>query len=208
MTLRVGALLLCACVVSGSSRTRAADPVVWVLDNLTAIAGHPVIVIGSPRVVRTDQGPAIEFDGVDDGLLLDVNPIAGLGQFTIEVLLQPAADGPDEQRFLHIEEAAAPNRALLELRMLPGARWTLDTYLRWGDAGLTLLDRTLAHPTGSWHVVALTWDGRTMTHSVDGVPESSGEVAFKPLGAGRTSIGVRQNRVSWFKGRIREIRIG
>ncbi len=27
-------------------------------------------------------------------------------------------------------------------------------------------------------------------------------MAFKPLGPGRTSIGVRQNRVSWFKGRI------
>lgn len=149
----------------------------------------------------------MEFDGVDDGLLVDANPIAGLERFTIEVVFEPAADGPDEQRFLHIEETAAPNRAILELRMLPGARWALDTYLRSGDAALTLLDRTLAHAAATWHVAALTWDGRTMAHYVDGRRELSGRVAFTPLGAGRTSIGVRQNRVSWFKGRIRQIRM-
>jgi acetyl esterase/lipase len=46
-----------------------------------------------------------------------------------------------------------------------------------------------------------------MSHYVDGVLEATGAVAFKPLGRGRTSIGVRQNRVSWFKGRIHTIRI-
>jgi acetyl esterase/lipase len=45
-----------------------------------------------------------------------------------------------------------------------------------------------------------------MSHYVDGRREASGPVAFKALGPGRTSIGVRQNRVSWFKGRIREVR--
>jgi hypothetical protein len=46
-----------------------------------------------------------------------------------------------------------------------------------------------------------------MTQYVDGARELSGPVAFHALGAGQTSIGVRQNRVSWFKGRIRTIRI-
>ena len=32
-------------------------------------------------------------------------------------------------------------------------------------------------------------------------------MAFKPLGAGSTSIGVRMNRVSWFKGRIAKVRV-
>ena len=53
----------------------------------------------------------------------------------------------------------------------------------------------------------VTFDGQTMKHYVDGVLEQSGDVAFKPLAAGRTSVGVRQNRVFWFKGRIRQIRI-
>ena len=46
-----------------------------------------------------------------------------------------------------------------------------------------------------------------MMHFVDGVRERSGDPRFRPLGAGRTSIGVRQNRVSWLRGRIHLIRI-
>ena len=47
-----------------------------------------------------------------------------------------------------------------------------------------------------------------MTHYVDGVEQGSGAVSFRAAcRAGRTSIGVRQNRVSWFKGRIHTVRI-
>jgi hypothetical protein len=46
-----------------------------------------------------------------------------------------------------------------------------------------------------------------MAHYVNGVREAAARVPFGPLGAGGTSIGVRQNRVSWYKGRIRSIRI-
>ena len=37
--------------------------------------------------------------------------------------------------------------------------------------------------------------------------ELSGPTTFVPLRGGRTSLGVRQNRVSWFKGRIHSIRV-
>jgi hypothetical protein len=179
----------------------------WVLGDLTSIGGHAVSLVGAPRVVQTTIGPAVEFNGSADGLFVDASPIAGLRAFTVEVLFQPAADGPDEQRFLHISETGTENRLLFETRMLPDRAWCLDTFLRHSDLSRTLIDRQLAHPAGSWHVVALAYDGTTMTHYVDGVRELSGDVAFAPLGAGRTSIGVRQNLISWFKGRIRLIRI-
>jgi hypothetical protein len=156
--------------------------------------------------VATPLGPALEFDGVADGLLLQVNPIEGLAQFTIEVLFEPAADGPEEQRFLHVSETGSERRLLMETRALPDRTWCLDTYLRMDAPGLTLIDRSRAHPAGSWHLAALSYDGRTMVSYVDGVREVSGDVSFEPLKAGRISIGVRQNRVSWFKGRIRLIR--
>jgi hypothetical protein len=139
-------------------------------------------------------------------LFLDVNPLASLKRFSIEVVVRPATDGADEQRFLHFEEATAENRALLELR-LRDHRWALDTYLRSGQNNLTLLDRRVTHAAGQWHVIALTYDGRTMISYVDGVRELSGDTSFAPLGEGRASIGVRQNRVSWFKGQIHSIRI-
>ena len=204
----VPAAVVALCAAAAAARSAPpAEQVVWELDGLARIGAHDVTPAGSPRVVEVDGGKAIEFDGRSDGLFIDANPLRGLARFTIEVVFEPATDGPDEQRFLHIEETGSGNRALVELRRLPDGSWTLDTFLRHGQASLTLIDRTRTHPAGRWHAAALTFDGRVMTHYVDGVREGSGEVAFKPLGAGRTSIGVRQNRVSWFKGRIRTIRI-
>lgn len=179
----------------------------WRLDNLRAIGGHPVTLIGSPEVVTTEIGTAIEFDGRQDGLLLDVNPIAGFGAFTIEVVLQPAADGPEEQRFLHIQESGSEDRALIELRRGADSSWTLDTYLRDGPSGVTLIEPERRHPAARWAAVALVYDGKTMSHFVDGRLEASAPMRLVPLGAGQVSIGVRQNRVSWFKGRIASIRV-
>jgi hypothetical protein len=181
--------------------------VVWQLDSLAHIGGHAITVEGAPRLVQTEIGPAVEFNGESDGLFLDVNPLAGLRAFTVEILFNPDPDGQEEQRFLHFEEAHTGNRALIELRMLPAASWCLDTFLRSGEVGLTLIDRSARHPSSIWHVAALVYDGRNMAHYVNGVRETSGEIAFAPLGHGRTSIGVRQNRVSWFRGRISSIRI-
>ena len=68
-----------------------------------------------------------------------------------------------------------------------------------------MIDRAVSHSAAQWHTATLTFDGQTMKHYVDGVLEQSGGVAFQPLAAGRTSVGVRQNRVFWFKGRMREM---
>ena len=179
----------------------------WQLDNLSGIGGHAVTVVGTPRVVSTPVGRALEFNGVTDGVTVDANPIEGLSQFTIEILFEPAADGQAEQRFVHVQETAGDNRALIEMRMLDGGRWCLDTFLKHG-AGRPHADRTRPRaPAGAWHVAALVFDGHEMSHYVDGVREAGGPVAFKPLRAGTTSIGVRMNRVSWFKGRIAKVRV-
>lgn len=187
---------------------QAAQPSVttWRVDNLSRLSGDAVEVIGSPKVVETNIGPAVEFNGVSDGLLIPRNPIEGLKAFTIEVLFSVDAEGPFEQRFLHVQEAATENRALLELR-LKGGQWALDSYLRHGDAQLPLLDVAKTHAAEQWHAASATFDGTTLRHYVDAVEQGSGAVAFKPMSSGHTSIGVRQNRVSWFKGRIHTVRI-
>jgi hypothetical protein len=181
----------------------------WPLDNLQSIGGHAVTVLGAPRVVQTSAGAALEFNGSTDGIFLDVNPLVGLRQFTIEVLFEPAPDGPPEQRFLHFEEEGGARRALMETRMLPAGRWALDTFLLDGKQGLTLLVRELDHPAGEWHTAALVYDGREMSHYVDGVREVAvaDRITFGPMVSGRTSIGVRQNKVYWFKGRLARVRI-
>jgi hypothetical protein len=188
--------------------TAQAPPVEWTIDNLSAIGGHAVTVVGAPRVVETEVGRALEFNGASDGIYVAANPLEGLAQFTLEVLFSPARDGLPEQRFVHIEdEREGGNRVLIETRLTGGGQWYLDTFLKQGTASRPLIDRANTHPVESWHVAALVYDGREMSHYVDGVRELSGEVAFGPLGPGRTSLGVRQNLVYWFKGRIRALRI-
>ena len=71
---------------------------------------------------------------------------------------------------------------------------------------LPLLDRTKEHSADAWHWVVLRYDGKSMTSFVDGVQELQGAVEFAPMAAGKTSVGVRQNKLYWFKGAIREVR--
>lgn len=182
-----------------------APPREWLVNNLAQVGGHPVEVVGAPATVSTPEGVVVEFDGVDDGLIVDSNILEGLAAFTLAVDFSPAVGGPEEQRFVHAEERTTGNRALVELRMVDANSFALDTFLKSGDASLTLLDRARVHRAGAWHRAALTFDGATMAHYVDGRLDGTGPVAFKPLGAGRTSIGVRQNRVSHFKGRVRRV---
>ena len=180
----------------------------WTIDNVTSIGGHAVTVVGAPKIVESEAGRALAFNGTSDGVVVASNPIEGLTRFTVEVLFSPDADGSPEQRFVHIEDSGeGGNRALIETRMLGEGRWCLDTFLKQGTASLTLIDRAKAHPAGQWYVASLVYDGRRMSHYVNGVLELSGDVTFGPLGAGRTSLGVRQNLVYWFKGRIRTLRV-
>jgi hypothetical protein len=96
---------------------------------------------------------------------------------------------------------------LLELRIVSPHEWALDTFLFDSpESRLTLLDRTRLHGTDDWHWVALTYDGTTMTHFVDGVRELEGPLAFRAMVPGRMSLGVRLNKVNWYQGCIREIR--
>lgn len=199
-------LLFCGLACIGLARAGADNPVpfaVWRLDGVEQIGGHAVKMLGQPRPV-TDGG--VQFDGKADGIFLETNPLADAVAFTIEVCFRPEAGGPPEQRFLHIEDGNG-SRVLFETRALPGDRWALDTFLRTATSRLPLLDRDKTHPAGRWTWVALTYANGKMRHYINGALELEGDVAFSPMTTGRTSLGVRQNLVSWFKGSIREVRI-
>ncbi|HVT71987.1 MAG TPA: LamG domain-containing protein [Lacunisphaera sp.] len=201
-------------LLSLAGLTHAAEPAatVWPLDETSKIGGHAATVLGAPQIVIDAGGKALRFNGTSDGLLVPVNPIAGWTEFTVEALIDPDANGPAEQRFLHIQDHLdAPgdpgSRLLMEIR-IDGAKWALDTYLFSAatKARLPLLDRTRLHPAGRWTWVALVYGRGHMASYVDGVKELEGEVDIPPLGAGQISLGVRQNQVYWFKGCIREVR--
>lgn len=201
----LAAVLLSACSDGEEEKTPGdvSQSVVWILDNTESIGGHTPTVLGEPAV----SDGALCFDGVDDALIFATNPLEGLSAFTVEVRFSADATGPVEQRFIHMQESASESRALIETRVNPDASWHLDTYLRSGTSGLTLIDPEKTHPTGVWQWAALSYDGTTQRHYVDAGEEMSGTIAFAPLGPGETSIGVRLTRVDWFKGCASELRV-
>ena len=69
------------------------------------------------------------------------------------------------------------------------------------------MDREKLHPAGAWYHAAAVYDGREFRNYVDGVLQGKGEVRLIPQSAGQTSLGVRINRVNYFKGAIRMARM-
>jgi hypothetical protein len=182
-----------------------AGPVDWRIDNLTRIGGHTTVAIGNPQIIAGPAGKAVLFNGSDQGLVIDVNPVAGLETFTVEAVFRPDAGGEKEQRWLHVQGDSRDDRVLLEIRV-DGDQWFLDTFIKSGAERLTLYADKFKHPLGRWYQVALVFDGTKMTHYVDGREEMAGALRIAPLVTGKTSLGVRMNRMYWFKGAISRVR--
>ena len=179
--------------------------IVWELDNLQALAGYRLDVSGQPTVSDGPYGKAIEFDGVQDALFIGANPVAGWQALTVEVVFKPDAGGLPEQRFFHLGEVSG-DRVLFETRLTEDDHWYLDTFISSGESSRPLLNESHLHPVGQWYHLAMTCDGREEINYVNGVKEANGPIDFAPLTEGETSIGVRLNRVCWFKGAIGRIR--
>ena len=180
--------------------------VIWELDNLEEIGGYKVIVEGEPKVIDTPHGKALEFDGVDDGIFLDVHPLAGMTEFTVEVIFKPYADGQPEQRFFMMQEAETTERVMFETRLVEDNLWFVDTFMQTGGKNNTMFAIGDKHEIGPWYHAAIVVDGKTFKHYVNGRMELCKEVEFTPQKPGRTSLGVRMNKVYWYKGAIRTAR--
>jgi hypothetical protein len=206
-SLRLLCVVICFFAATVLRAAQAPVAALWSLDSLTSLGGAQIEVWGAPALAREGTVTSVCFDGTRDGLVVPLIPIADWKAFTVEIFFSVDADGLPEQRFLHLQDEKG-RRLLIELRLLADKQWCLDTFL-YSDAGhrLTLIDRTKAHPCGSWHWAALSYADGRMTHFVNGAKECEGAIQFEPMSStGRTSLGVRQNKVSWFKGAIREVR--
>ena len=177
----------------------------WTLERLDTIGGYKTSLLGHPEAIDSGGHKAIQFNGLDDAIYLPVHPLAGADSFTWEVLFRPDAGGAAEQRFFHLQEDGSDNRMLFEIRII-GDQWCLDSFAKTGDASRTLLDRTKLHALGEWYAAEAVYDGREFRNYVDGVLQGSGELHIAPQKAGQTSIGVRFNKVNYFKGAIAQAR--
>ena len=205
--LLIGAVfLMAACNSKMSARS---DSTIWPINSLTSIAGLPTQTEGNPQLITTHE--SVRFDGDGDRLLVDNNPLAGAKEFTVEIIFKPYDVYPKnwEPRFFHIESADNPNRRLtIELRLNDRKQWYLDAYIKSDHSNLTLIDSTKVHPIGEWFHAAITYKDQHFVSFVNGEKELEGKVEYLPIPENaKTSIGARMNKIHWFNGEIKTIRI-
>jgi hypothetical protein len=184
---------------------------VWTFDRLDRINGIPTVVAGQPRVIKTALGKAVQFNGVDDALFIAKHPLAGVETFSFEAIFRPESGGAPEQRWFHLAEqdpktgADTDTRFLFEIRVIEG-KWCLDAFVHTPIANQALLNRQFLHPLDVWHHVAMVYDGTEFRSYVNGVLEGKAAIHFAPQGPGHSSVGVRINKVNYFKGSVRQAR--
>ncbi len=163
-------------------------------------------ISGEPKLVDSPYGKALWFDGIDDGVWLDELPLKGVASFTVEMIYRPDPNNaPFEQRMLHIGEDRG-DRMLLELRAVDG-NWYFDGYAKSGENKKALIDEQLLHPLGPWYHVAFVVTPDSLTTFVNGKQELQEPFPFLPIESGKTSIGTRIDKRSWFRGAIYQIKI-
>ena len=204
-------------LANGAVVAQPVPDVTWQFDRLDNIGGNRAHVDGQPKIIATAAGKAVLFDGVRDGLFIDKHPLAGFSQFTFEALVRP--DGGDPaQRWFHLAEtdpktgldatvdannptADKNSRFTFELRV-DGDRCYFESFTHGPGYQSALIDKTKTHPLGQWYVVTQTYDGQTHRSFVNGVLEKEAPIAYVPQGPGHSSVGVRINHVSYFKGAV------
>jgi hypothetical protein len=185
-----------------------AKQVIWRFDDIASLGGHATRVLGHPRVIETPMGKAVAFNGVEDGLFVDVHPLAGAETWTWEMIFKPDADGKPEQRVFHLQSIdpstgtdVPQERMLFEIRIRDG-KWCLDSFATSGGQSKALLNCEKVYPFGQWYRVTTVYDGKTLKNYVGDELQGEGEVKLVPQRPGHLSVGVRINLVDYYKGAI------
>jgi hypothetical protein len=184
-----------------------AASVIWRFDQIENLGGHPTTVFGHPHLIDSPYGKAVEFNGVDDALFVDVHPLAGVSAYTWEVIFRPDADGAAAQRFFHLQEIDpatgenTQNRMLFEIRIING-EWCLDSFATSHGESRALMNSSALHPLGKWYRVTAVYDGKQFSNYVDDDLQGTGPLHLAPMLDGHSSIGTRINKLDYFKGAI------
>ena len=188
---------------------RGSDPEVWIFDNLENIGGIHATALGHPHVIDSSVGKAVQFNGVDDALYIDEDALTGVDHFTVEAIFRPESGGAPEQRWFHLSEqdpttkADTDNRYLFEIRVVDN-KWALDSYAKGGPGGAPLLNIKSLYPLDQWYAVEMVYDGSEFRNYINGELQGKAPLHIVPHGPGHTSVGVRINKINYFKGSVRE----
>ncbi|WP_308991045.1 LamG-like jellyroll fold domain-containing protein [Mariniflexile litorale] len=202
-------LFLCITFVSNSQNKQGdlnnTQNLEWLISSMINEKFDDIQVSGKPKIVSSPYGDAVYFNGVEDAFFLERLPIESMEEFTIEMIFNPSIDGDFEQRVVHLGEVSG-DRMLLEIRAIDG-NWYFDGFAASGENKLALIDEKLIHPLGKWYHVAFVVAKDSLSTYVNGKLELTEPFSFRPIETGQSSVGVRLNKRSWFKGNIYKIKI-
>ena len=190
----------------------------WRFDSIAFLGGHPTKVLGAPKVIDTEIGKAVAFNGVDDALFVAVHPLAGAATWTWEMIFKPDADGKPAQRIFHLQSVdpttgadIANERMLFEIRIVAGVdgkppQWCLDSFAAAAGQSRTLLNCEKLHPFGAWYRVTAVYDGKMLHNYVGDELQGEGELSLPLERPGRASVGTRIDLRDYYKGAIYQAR--
>ncbi|MAP95479.1 MAG: laminin G [Ponticaulis sp.] len=212
--LTLSALALSGCASAGVKLDQPVPEELWHFNALNQLGGHPASIDSHPELVRSSQSDIsyTVFDGEDDALFVDHHPLAGAAAFTFEAVFRPDG-GQFEQRWFHLEAFETPavepgkgsTRMLFEIRV-EGSDWYLDAFMCGEGYAEVLMEPEKRFPVGQWYHVAQTFDGQTYKSFVNGRLQAKSSPTFVPQGTGRSSVGCRMDRRSYFNGAVHSAR--
>lgn len=199
----IGFTGFCFIMIGGKSSNSTIKE--WISEDILNSPDSLGTVLGCPQLIDSKYGKVVRFDGFKDAIFFNQMPLKDLRQFTIEVIFYPESEGSFEQRFFHCGEVNGP-RVLLETRSNEKF-WYFDAFIKSELSQKALIEEHYTHLLNHWYHVAFIVDNGSLKTFVNGEKELEAKIDMVPLQNGITSIGARQNKVSWFKGSIYKIRI-
>lgn len=178
----------------------------WFISGLLEEKSNNITISGNPKLVDSPFGKAVSFNGIEDAIFLNKIPLKNAESFTVEMIFNPSKiNAPFEQRIVHIGEVFK-DRMLLEIRVVEN-NWYFDGFVASEKNKKALIDDNLIHPLGKWYHVALVVTPNSIATYVNGKKELQEAFSFKSINTGKSSLGVRLNKKSWFKGSIYMVKI-
>lgn len=151
----------------------------------------------------------LEFNGINDGLYHPQNPLYGTtDSFYVEMMIYVDRKANPEQRFLHMGSKKGEPRMLFETRLSSSTGWYLDTVLADHKNAVFLMAPKFSHPFDTWAKVKMIYQNSRVSTFVNDIREIDQPFEFSGIYEHGLSIGVRQNLISWFHGKIKYLRAG
>jgi hypothetical protein len=187
-------------------KVEAIDFTSWKFTNLNSLGECAINPEGNPTLITINNDTAWYFDGTDDRVVVDTNPLIGLNEFTFEVVFRIDEGGVSEQKFIHLQ--ANPDiRILFEIEFKENGRWYMENFIKAENGeSIHLMDSTIDYPVNRWYHAAIVYKNNEFKQYINYNTLDIENLSWTPPTDGSVSVGSRMNQVNYFTGAVREIR--